>query len=54
VLITDTAFTAPVGPGPAREIAVRAFMAGTFFLLRADPGSRALPIQAAAASPLRQ
>jgi hypothetical protein len=40
VLITDTAFTAPAGPGPVREIAVRAFMAEPF-LLRANPVSRA-------------
>jgi hypothetical protein len=41
VLITDTAFTTPADPGPAREIAVRAFMAGTLLLLRANPVSRA-------------
>ena len=32
---------APAGPGPVREIAVRAFMAGTLLLLRATPVSRA-------------
>jgi hypothetical protein len=40
VLITDTAFTAPAGPGPAQDIAVKAFMAGNLSVA-GRPGFRA-------------
>jgi hypothetical protein len=41
VLITDTAFTAPAGPGWAQDIAVRAFMAGILLPVAGRPGFRA-------------
>ncbi|MGH3176925.1 MAG: hypothetical protein ACRDPF_24050, partial [Streptosporangiaceae bacterium] len=53
VLITDTAFTAPAYPGPAQDIAVKAFTAGNSFCCW-HPGCSGPDTQAAAASPLRQ